>query len=397
MKAHEPTEPVLPQEPVETTNEDFTPELVDSTILPAYLGLLALYSALATYATGTSFATKPCDYLAFMLSFYIWHWQAHNRCWWIPFNWGCTQYHKEHHWVEFPPQSFFGSKEALEKYGGQKGADATMSSWTSALPLASSPSHEALIYALFVAILWASYTPALGICVTLPTLGFAVFMAAAIGTVGNYIHISFHVKNHWLSKYGWWRELQVIHYVHHLGNASHNYAMVNFGLDRLFSTYYKDPATFESASQRREVASKLPPGMTLGDIQRGLLSSPLAFALLNGAFISDDTRADSRGSAYQRGWGVVFVRSLTLAALLFAFEQLQRGVEWGNSALSSALHPATAAAAATQSQQPWMLDRGHAALQGPHAYLTAHPHLAQRVVAAVSLPTPARRKSAAAK
>jgi hypothetical protein len=81
----------------------------------------------------------PLFYVVFMLAFYAWHYQAHNRLAYIPFNTACRQYHLQHHWHEFPPQAFYGTAEAAAHYGDTA---ATMSSWRSALPLASSPQHE---------------------------------------------------------------------------------------------------------------------------------------------------------------------------------------------------------------------------------------------------------------
>ena len=62
---------------------------------------------------------------------------------------------------------------------------------------------------------------------------FALIFAAFGGCIGNYLHQSFHVKGHFLERYGWFHELRTVHYIHHLHSTKHNYAVLNVGLDWL--------------------------------------------------------------------------------------------------------------------------------------------------------------------
>ena len=50
-------------------------------------------------------------------------------------------------------------------------------------------------------------------------------------------------RHHWLARFRWWRELRMLHYVHHMGAARQNYAMVFFSVDQLFGSYKRQPPT----------------------------------------------------------------------------------------------------------------------------------------------------------
>lgn len=163
----------------------------------------------------------PSYYLCFMIGFYVWHYQTHYRIKWIPFNRTCSKYHHKHHWIDYPPNAFYG-KSSMR-------ADNLVSS----LPLKSSVQHEALIYLMLVVILSVSYM----LDVSKGNLFGAIIMATVIGVVGNYLHMSFHVHNHNLSKYHWWRKLQFLHYLHHIKGAQQNYTIANFMLNIFFGTY----------------------------------------------------------------------------------------------------------------------------------------------------------------
>lgn len=65
---------------------------------------------------------------------------------------------------------------------------------------------------------------------------------ALMGFLHNYLHDSFHIKNHWLGRvpvlggiFHRWIEL---HYLHHV-DMSKNYGIFTFFWDRLFGTYWK--------------------------------------------------------------------------------------------------------------------------------------------------------------
>lgn len=403
----EPSPPVIA-----TSAADFVPdrpERIDRTLLPAYFVLLGGYSFAVSRLTGTAWYTMILFYVCFMLAFFVWHWQAHNRVKWIPFNKGCTEYHRIHHWEHFPPQNFYGTAAAHEAYHGKTAE--SMSSWLGALPLASSPSHEAFIYMLFIGIVVFARCV---VGVDWATVGCAGALAVVIGVVGNYLHTSFHVQDHWLARYAWWRELRVVHFVHHMGSARHNYAMANFFLDKAFRTYHGDaeglaqkredkriralvaaavrPGASESAVAAAATALGLPSGVSILEIRSALRTSPLAYALLMGSDAQSASAAASAAAAavasstartaFSRGWSAVFVRAVLVAVALAAFFQLQRDVASVNAKFLAAGGVSTDAAASVG-----MLDRGHAVTEWLYRQLAASPQLAAAAVLASTVIT----------
>lgn len=220
---------------VDTPNGYFgvrRPGFLEKNLTPTYLAILLSYSILISVCTGTAWWTMLVFYESFMVSLWLWHYQAHNRMWWVPFNAGCRAYHKTHHYVDFPSNQFFGTETFLKK-------DTKTVSWAGSMPLASGIAHEFLLYFLLTMILSVAYW---GIGVSVGTLISALVLAGITGVLGNYLHMSFHDPKHWLAtdtgKLGEvWRELRVVHYVHHCGGANHNYSMANFFLDWLLGTY----------------------------------------------------------------------------------------------------------------------------------------------------------------
>jgi sterol desaturase/sphingolipid hydroxylase (fatty acid hydroxylase superfamily) len=59
-----------------------------------------------------------------------------------------------------------------------------------------------------------------------------------IGGIHGYIHDAFHLKQHWLLRFKWFRDLNVWHYAHHVRNET-NYGIFWMGLDRLFGTFWR--------------------------------------------------------------------------------------------------------------------------------------------------------------
>ena len=51
----------------------------------------------------------------------------------------------------------------------------------------------------------------------------------------SYIHDSYHIKNHWLNKYEWYRYNKKCHYIHHLDDM--NYGITNYVFDKIFGTF----------------------------------------------------------------------------------------------------------------------------------------------------------------
>ena len=53
--------------------------------------------------------------------------------------------------------------------------------------------------------------------------------------VDNYFHSAFHIRDHWLQRFRWFRRLTRLHDIHHITNA--NYGISFFWMDRLFGTF----------------------------------------------------------------------------------------------------------------------------------------------------------------
>ena len=50
-----------------------------------------------------------------------------------------------------------------------------------------------------------------------------------------YFHNSYHVKNHWLNKYEFYRKIKYQHFIHHFDNC--NYGIIFNIVDKIFGTY----------------------------------------------------------------------------------------------------------------------------------------------------------------
>jgi len=139
------------------------------------------------------------------------HWAIHQR-WSGPAHRG----HMDHHLKQYPPTSL----TSMGKYKSAK--------WYHSGPFLFTPvfliilaAAGGLAYTLEVP-LWAVAT--LG--VTLLTYG-----------LGNdWVHDTFHVQDHWLSQFSWYRRKREEHYVHHR-NMRRNFGIVSFTWDRVFGTY----------------------------------------------------------------------------------------------------------------------------------------------------------------
>jgi len=66
-----------------------------------------------------------------------------------------------------------------------------------------------------------------------------IYVPAFITFVWNwYIHDSYHIKNHWLNKYKWFRKDKQIHFQHHY-NSNKNYGIASHFTDKIFGTFDK--------------------------------------------------------------------------------------------------------------------------------------------------------------
>lgn len=62
---------------------------------------------------------------------------------------------------------------------------------------------------------------------------------AGIGWLNAKIHECFHIKDHWLNKYRFFRRLKELHWLHHK-HPKMNHGILWFFPDRLFGTFQKD-------------------------------------------------------------------------------------------------------------------------------------------------------------
>ncbi|CAF3690130.1 unnamed protein product [Adineta steineri] len=198
-----------------------------------YLALL-VYSFLIAYITQCSWYTMLVFYFVEYILFYLWHWQAHHRIWWIPFNEGCYKKHKEHHWEIYPPKNFYGILKPPINQTNRNTDPLPISTWDYMRHKTWVSDHEGLLILLtFIQLASArlifhcSYST-----IVCALLGFII-----MGFIGNWLHHAYHVEDHWLERYKWFHELRALHYIHHLGTAKHNYGVLNMTLDRFLGSF----------------------------------------------------------------------------------------------------------------------------------------------------------------
>jgi hypothetical protein len=206
--------------------------------IPLYLSGLFLFSYITIKITNTHFLTTLISYFIDIFIFYLWHVQAHHDYWFIPFNKICHHYHEIHHKQFFPPSDFYGEKKQNEWI--------TKNHNFLYLIYQSLPLHElnfieslknegfAIILGLII-LLIKMFIIKLSYLTILMTL----IQTFTINFFGNYLHLSYHIKNHWLSKYEWYKDLRYLHYLHHCGDTKHNYLIMFFGFDIIFKSYKK--------------------------------------------------------------------------------------------------------------------------------------------------------------
>jgi hypothetical protein len=188
-------------------------------ILFVVYGIVISYSVLAWLVSGCFLPAMVFHYHAVLVVLYLWHRQAHTKYRW---NQECFRLHMAHHWQKYPPSKFFGEKP--EEYKTMNVVFET-----------AGFQHELLLYvgAIVSLVITKFVFQASWIHCAWAAAGYAM-----CAYVGNYFHNSFHVLNHPLNKFRWFHELRALHYIHHLGNAKHNYALINFTLDKLAGHYF---------------------------------------------------------------------------------------------------------------------------------------------------------------
>ena len=65
---------------------------------------------------------------------------------------------------------------------------------------------------------------------------FIIIEGILIGWANDYLHYAFHIKNHWLNNYIFFKKLKDIHYLHHKYPKT-NHGILWFGPDKLCGTY----------------------------------------------------------------------------------------------------------------------------------------------------------------
>jgi sterol desaturase/sphingolipid hydroxylase (fatty acid hydroxylase superfamily) len=205
---------------------------------PFYIFMLCLCSYLTVLFTNTSYFVMPISWLVDMFIFYAWHVQAHHRLEWMPFNKSCHDWHNLHHHRFFPANQFYGSKNAHEWIEIYK------NEWyliMHALPLGELKPHESIqneSFGLFMVIL-VTVLKYFVFNLPIPVIIATLIQGFLVDFAGNYLHLSFHVKNHWMNKFEVYKELKYLHYEHHKGDTKHNYAIFFFGFDKMFETYLR--------------------------------------------------------------------------------------------------------------------------------------------------------------
>jgi len=63
-----------------------------------------------------------------------------------------------------------------------------------------------------------------------------VIEAVTLGLVSNYLHDSFHIKDHFLNFFSWFKTLVKLHYQHHV-DMNTNFGIFFFLWDKLFKTF----------------------------------------------------------------------------------------------------------------------------------------------------------------
>lgn len=236
---------------------------IPTIIIIMYVNLF-LFSWLASYLNeDCSLWTMPLFYLVGMIAFYLWHRLAHSE-WYstqckhlgLPYLAEMHEMHMEHHLENFPPSDFYGSATLFaEMYPTGRPTLWTLMDLTKTTRIASgtglsnelsnkkdnksegdshSPlAHEWPLLAEMLIIILVGFV---GLGYSGGTMLFVFVLYFTMASVGNALHMSFHVRNFHLEKYAWYRELRALHYIHHIGDMKSNLAMLNLGMDGLFNS-----------------------------------------------------------------------------------------------------------------------------------------------------------------
>jgi hypothetical protein len=211
----------------EPVSEEYKNDIITTPkIVYAAYALLLAYGIAIQYFFKVPFWHAIVWYLDAIVCFFIWHWFAHQK--WTGL---MHSYHMEHHFVVFPPRYFFGNPRVKNQFAEFD--------WRDNIPFFRFKSlgtlaHDGPMYVLGFGSLFLAH--AFG--VSKQSIFCGMFELICIGTIAVYLHNSFHVKGHFLENFNWFQELRALHYIHHLGDANHNYAIMNFSIDKVLHLYH---------------------------------------------------------------------------------------------------------------------------------------------------------------
>jgi hypothetical protein len=178
------------------------------------------------------------------------------------------------------------------------------------------------------------------------TIGFASVMYFVMSTLGNGLHMSFHVRGFHLEKYQWYLELRALHYIHHLGDMKSNLGMFNLGLvDGFFgSLALEDPVSTRKRMRKHKSGNGIYSSMVadLTDAEKkamaegGLTEKQLLGAAKHAGIVGTALGFDvplcvneSYSVSQRRGYPTVLLRLVIAGTGLYAWFQTEHALsEW---------------------------------------------------------------------
>lgn len=154
-------------------------------------------------------------YLVVSFFGYVGHWALHQP-WLGKFN----EYHIKHHMIQYPPSDYLSDSYR------SAGADNTVKVFAIlSVPIIITP---IFLYALHA--------------ISLFLMIMILCEMLSIGWLHDYLHDSFHIRNHFLSKIpvlkNYFNKCVELHYVHHV-HLEKNFGIFAFHWDKLFKTFVR--------------------------------------------------------------------------------------------------------------------------------------------------------------
>jgi len=276
-------------------------------ILAPMYGAIHAWAVFTQWATGCSVWTIWAYYAAGMVACNAWHLLAHSgrfHSWCKRVGLGYLaelhEMHMEHHLERFPPSNFYGTTQLFAKmYPNGKptiwtlldvtrttniGDGTTLSKELNKHSRPHSPlAHE---WPLLAQILVILVVARFACGQTWGTTACAFVLFAVQVSVETALHMSYHVRDFHLERYGWYRELRALHYLHHLGDMKSNLLMVNTGLNQVFHslalTRADTRAGLTDGSTRAVVRGKRDADRSAGISVTGVVSAAMNSGRLDG-------------------------------------------------------------------------------------------------------------------